>query len=905
MIKGFTKGKIGKFAFCLLLVLTISGIAVKAQYPVSSYTFSQTSGTYTPITAGTLIVTPIPDYASYPSIALTPGFNFCGTVYTNAFVTADGLITLGGTAAVNTTNGISTPTSAALLCPFNADMIGSSAAGASSSIRYQLVGNEHVFQWNDISRYPASTDRFSFQARLNYVTGVITYVYSVTSVGTSTSYQPVIGIRTANTAGNWQNRTVANNATSSWAASAAGTLTSNVCRFTASTTNPKQPATGQTYIYTPPPACNTSSTLPTAGTVAATPGSLCLSGNVTMNFTPATALPAVTGITYKWQTSPTLAGTYTDIPGAVTNLPTYTTTVPISGSAYFKCVMLCNGTNIVLTSAPSNQVVVNDPGSPTGIPGTRCGPGSVSLSATGPAGTTLRWFDAPVGGAPLFTGANFSTPYITGTRNFYVTAGSAPSPASATIGAGALTPSFDYITIFAGGYGGYKHQFLITEAEMIAAGVSPGASINTISVDNANGTGTYNGFSLSLKSTTVTSLTSTFETGTTPAFGPVNYTTTTGINTFTLTSPFVWTGGSLLIETCWSNGTTSNPYSNIKCDNTSFPATHYGYNDSQPPATICGMSGNNSLVPVNRRPQFKFDYDASCQSARLPVLATVTTPPAVTKTFPPIVCNNAVATITVASNPMSNYTNYSWTPVVTDLYTDAAATVPYTSGNAPTVYLKSGVAGQHVYYLYATGATPSACAFADTVKIWVQPAPVTIVGFPDTLCAPSGSTTLKLSPDTGYAANSIQWQESTNGSTFTDIAGANAPTVATATLTANRYYKALIKSGSATVCQAPVKLIVMADPQLVSWSDTSRCGPGTVTLKAVAGGNSNVRWFNSPTATQPVGAGSPWTTPYLGATTTYYVEAGTGGLQPGSVFIGNGTTQSSGAPLAYVDYVPC
>jgi hypothetical protein len=892
--------KITGFSFGMVLsvLAMMMPLIAKAQFPVSSYTFTQSSGTYTPITGGTVIASTIPDYQAYPSIALTPGFNFCGTVYNNAFVTADGLITLGGSTAANTTNGIANGGgSGILLCPFNSDMVGSSAAGATPNIRYELVGNEHVFQWNDISRWPSSTDRFSFQARLNTVTGTITYVYSVVSVGTSTSYQPVIGIRTANTAGNWQSRMVGTGA-ETWATSLAGTATTSVLRFT-NTSPAKFPTTGQTYVYTPPPACNTSSTLPTAGTVTVTPGSICLSGNVTLNFTPATAMPAVTGITYKWQTATAAAGPYTDIPGAVTSLPTYTTTTPVTANAYFRCVVLCNTTTTVLTSSASSQVVVNNPGTPTGTPGTRCGPGVVNLSATGPAGTTLRWYDAATGGAPLATGAAFTTPYITNTRNFYVSAGTAPSPATATIGLGALTPSFNYITIFAGGWGGYKHQYLILESEMIAAGIIPGANITAIAVDNANGTGTYNGFSMRLKSTTSTALTSTFEAGATPVFGPVNYTTTVGINTFTLTTPFVYSGGSLLIETCWSNGTTSNPYSNIKYDNTTFNSAHWAYDDNQTPAVICAGPTYNG-APTTARPQFKFNYDGSCQGNRVAVQATVTTPPAVTKTAPAIVCNNAITPISVASSPMSNYTTYAWTPNTANLYTDAGATTPYTTGSSPTVYFKTNVAGQHTYYMYASGATQAACAFADTVKIWVQPDSVVIQAFPDTLCAPSGSTTLKLSPATGYAPNSIQWQQSTDGINYTDIAGATAVTYTTPLLTANRYYKAIIKSSNAAVnCQMPTKLIVVANPTLLTWADSFNCGPGTVTLNATAGGYGNVRWYDSPTASLPIGSGNTWTTPYLGATTTYYVESGTGAIQPPPTFVGNGTSNTWWGYLPY------
>ncbi|WP_118973508.1 Ig-like domain-containing protein [Taibaiella koreensis] len=655
----------------------------------------------------------------------------------------------------------------------------------------------------------------------------------------------------------------------------------------------RRPYIGFDYVF---PPCATL-TLPTSGTVSAFPGNICVSGPTTLTFTPATTMPAASGITYKWQSSATAGGTYTDIPGAVTTTPTYTTGALTAATTYFKCVVLCN-TTTVLTSSASNSVTVSNPGSPTGTAGSRCGPGTVNLSATGASGTTLRWYDATSGGAPLGTGNSFTTPYITATRNFYVTAGTAPAPANATVGAGASVTSFSYVTIFAGGWGGYKHQFLIREAEMIAAGIMPGDAINTISVDNANGTATYNGFTMSLNSTPVTALTPTFETGAIAAFGPVNYTTTVGINTFTLTAPYTYTGGSLLIETCWSNATTSNPYSNLRYDNTTYPATHYAYQDSQPPSVICAGPANNG-TPENARPQFKFNFMTACQGPRVAVQASVSAPPALTKTAPLIVCDNAVGTFQVTS-PVGQYSNYAWTPAA-ELYTNAAGTVPYVAGtNAPTVYFKSTVTGARQFALYATNSAAPNCAFADTVRTWVQPDSVTISAVPDTVCAPSGSTTLRLVPSTGYAPNGIQWQQSTDNITYTDIAGATGVSYTTPGLTANRYYKALIKSNTAGVnCQAPVKLIVVANPSLISWADSFHCGPGTVNLQATAGGSGNIRWYANATDNSPVGSGSPWVTPYLGATTTYYVESGTGAIQPPPAFIGTGTSATYWGYLPY------
>lgn len=65
---------------------------------------------------------------------------------------------------------------------------------------------------------------------------------------------------------------------------------------------------------------------------------------------------------------------------------------------------------------------------PTGQDGSRCGTGSVNLSASGSG--TLQWFDAPSGGSPITTGTTFSTPSLTQTTSYYVQSEILPAPLS-------------------------------------------------------------------------------------------------------------------------------------------------------------------------------------------------------------------------------------------------------------------------------------------------------------------------------------------------------------------------------------------------------------------------------------------------------------------------------------------
>ncbi len=846
----------------LMIALLLPGL-VKAQ-TAGSYAFTQTSGTYTPITGGTVLNTTIPDSWESAAIPLSPGFYFCGTMYNTAYVTSNGLMSLGGTVGPGTTqyNGIASNGngSGINLCPFNADMVASTVTGVTPEIRYQIVGNEHVFQWKDISRWATTaTERFSFQVRLNFMTGEVKYVYSVAAVGTATNYQPVVGIRTAATAGNWQNRKVTDVGAELWATSLLGTSTADILRFTTATTNPKQPASGLTYSYMPPtapPGCS-GATLPAVSATVASPTNICVTGNVTLGL-GTTVMPPVVGFTYQWEWSTSATGPWTILTTTPSN--TYTVT-GVNSSRYFRCQALCNGTS-VWTSTASAQVVVSNPGSPTAINGTRCGPGTVSLGVTPPAGTTINWYAAATGGAPVGTGNTYTTPFLTANTTFYATAGSGASSSYT----GKPTP------VSTSGNSGFSDVGLMFDA-------LTGFTLTSVDVYPMSTTSTSGTITIDLKNSTGTTLQTATANVTVSAAGALN----------TVPLGFVippGTGYRLVVSAVTGM---SNLLRESTAANINFPYTLPG---------VCSITSAYTGGASTAFYYYFYNWlvSAGCEGPRVPVTATITAPPAFAKTAPAVLCNNAIGTISVTS-PLGNYANYAWSPVA-DLYTNATATTPYTGGSASTLYFKSSAAGAHTYAVYATNPTGAQCAYADTVRIWVQPDTVKITASPDTICN-SGTTTLRLVPATNYYAGSIQWQESTNGTAYNDIPSATGVSYTTPVLTDNHYYRVLIRAGAGVTCQTPVKYVVVAHPALHAWADSFNCGPGPVVLEAEVGGYTLPRWYTSPTATNPIGSGSPFTTPYIGTTTTYYVAASSGTPQPGPTMIGNGTNTSDYTDVPY------
>jgi hypothetical protein len=245
----------------LSLGLVSAGYGISNAQIGQNYVFSQSAGTFTPITGGTVIINGALNSSldSWVSSAITiPPVSIDGVTYTTAYVTSNGLLKLGGSAPTSTLyTAISTnPSGGGVhIAPFNADL-NKVAATAASEIRWEQVGNEIIFQWSGWCRY-GQTENFDFQARLNTVNSNIVFVYNLNSgPGTGTSYFPQVGIASANTTNNYLNRLVGTIAGQDWNTSVPGTSNTSTLRFTGSATNPRSFTSGQTYTFTyDPPSC--------------------------------------------------------------------------------------------------------------------------------------------------------------------------------------------------------------------------------------------------------------------------------------------------------------------------------------------------------------------------------------------------------------------------------------------------------------------------------------------------------------------------------------------------------------------------------------------------------------------------------------------------------------------------
>jgi len=233
--------------------LCISGLAImaglSAQAQVSTYSFSQSSGTYTPISGGTVLGVPGNDDTSFPNnpIGFTLWYN--GAAYTNFSVNSNGFIALGG-AVVSSYNALSSGSSNNVIAALNSDIQGDATTG---DLRFETIGSAPnrtlVVQWSNYDDFPSSSgsDVYNFQIRLSETTNNVDVVY-----GNTSSLQLAglfeVGLR-GNTNADFNNRVVSNGI-HTWATSIAGIANNNACEMNSTLA----PALGQTYSWSPPPA---------------------------------------------------------------------------------------------------------------------------------------------------------------------------------------------------------------------------------------------------------------------------------------------------------------------------------------------------------------------------------------------------------------------------------------------------------------------------------------------------------------------------------------------------------------------------------------------------------------------------------------------------------------------------
>ena len=601
--------------------------------------------------------------------------------------------------------------------------------------------------------------------------------------------------------------------------------------------------------------------LPAAVTVAATPNTpICVSGAVVLALTPATGFP--TG-SLQWQSdaSGSFANVTTGTGGTTTNYTSALLTAPTN----FQILVLDDASTTCTSTVHAIQV--NNPTVATTVPGTRCGTGTVTLGATPSTGAAIKWYAASTGGAALASGNTYTTPSISNSTNYFAesSVGLTTSPITTAPGAsvGGTLGSGSFQTSTATGL--YFDVLSTSGSTLKTVDIYPSATAalgSAFKIDVRAGTSTTSTIIATYSGvTTVQNPTAVSPAPTIAQTVPVNFVLPQGSYNITFT-------------------TNPNTFRDAVTATATFPKTAPGV------ASITGATLSGYWYYF-----YNFVFESGCTGPRVPVLATVAAPPALTATGDQTVCNGASKTLTVTST-LGDFDTYNWSPV-TNLFADAAATIPVlATDNLSTVHVKGTTAGVTAYTLSSSNTT-TGCANSAPINVALLPVS-TVTASPASICV-SGSTTVKVTPFNAatFGAAAFQWEENSSGA-FVNISGANGDTYVTPSITTGRDYKVIIKDGvGGNVCNTPSVNIAVNSPTVLSSTPATRCGTGTLALTATADATSTLKWYGLATGGSVLGTGTTFTTPSIAATTTYYVAAAAGGAGGGTQQVSSNGTGTS------------
>ncbi|WP_027378866.1 Ig-like domain-containing protein [Chryseobacterium daeguense] len=499
--------------------------AVNAQ--VSTYTFSQSTGTFSSI-SGTTLDTATGNTSTtnlnsnvYP-VTLPFNFVFNGVSYGSMNVSTNGYVTFGATAPATTTTAPISSTVAfeGAISAFGRDISSMfDINGTTGSISWETVGTapnrEVVVQWRNFrpnsSTSTTAAYAFTFQIRLHETTNVINTVYDSGNyvVGNTTVSGTVqIGLRGTSNA-DFNNRL---NATSlEFINSTPGTANSSTQNFNTANATPGMPTSGFTYTWTPPTCW-----VPQSLTVVST-----ATNSASISWTAPAQVPTSYDIYYSTSSTPPTSATPPSMPNFT---GTSATLSPLTAATTYYVWVRSNcgsGNTSEWSLLPTQFTTQCQPPVIAGTAGATVCPGSsatLTASTTDPA-AVLTWYDASTGGNVVGTGATFTTPALTTTTPYYVSASNGTSMSVGPVNPNSLTAG-----ALTGAITTYYIQFEVTNqpVTLVSVDVFPEAAGQSTTLEILQGPTTFSVVNTIPFTSTIAS------DGTTPQTVPINMLLTPG-----------------------------------------------------------------------------------------------------------------------------------------------------------------------------------------------------------------------------------------------------------------------------------------------------------------------------------------------------------------------------------------
>lgn len=293
---------------------------------------------------------------------------------------------------------------------------------------------------------------------------------------------------------------------------------------------------------------------------------------------------------------------------------------------------------------------------------TICGYGSATLLATVQAGGNLYWFEN-LNENFLHQGASFQTPMLSSDKTYYVKAGEIKPGMKTQVGQGQTASAVAGDNPYNHTFGGAKHQFIYTAAELSLAGITAGP-INSIGFQVNQGSNvTRKNFTIHIGSTQQVAATTNFITNLQQVYSNSEQSVTAGDNIYDFTTPFIWDGtSSIVVQVCWSNqnGGQSAQSGSVYSHTASAPRTLTRQQSNQTAAEILA---NPTGVLTSKRPNTLFNAMVICFSPETPVQVSVSPSPELALSSTSInSCLGEDSDVVTLTAGMSDYDTFTWEP---------------------------------------------------------------------------------------------------------------------------------------------------------------------------------------------------------------------------------------------------
>jgi gliding motility-associated-like protein len=533
--------------------------------------------------------------------------------------------------------------------------------------------------------------------------------------------------------------------------------------------------------------------------------------------------------------------------------------------------------------------------------GNICPGSTVTLQATAPGGT-YQWYDAAKGGNFLFTGDSYTPPPVTVSRYYYVqtTVGGCTSPRTAVgvflvnkpnvRGASVCAGNVAVLSVSSGdSYAWYDAPSggnLVSSSQSFTTPVLNASKTYYVVVTN-------NGCSSAL--TPVTATVNAPPQAPTVAPQSVCAGSSANLHADAASGVFNWytvpSGGTSLISspdyTTPPLTQTTTYYVQTSLNDCESPRTMVVVTVNQLPAapapqTLSICYGSGTTLSASAAPSGNYQwYDAggnllssnntyttpvltasttyyvaainasSCGSARTPVTVNVKSQVPSPSVAGPIICSGSATVLTPAS-PGGNYQWYSAATGGTPIFTGPSYTTPTLTATT-------------TYYVQTTlnGCTSDRAP----VTVTVLNAPTAPVAAGTSVCSGS-STQLTASGSTGTYA----WYDSATGGNLLSSGQVFVTPALTATTT---YYAEATSAGGCTSTRTAVTVTINPAPSAPTASGTTVC-PGSSASLTASSSSGTIQWFTVAAGGSAIATGSPFNTPPINSTTTYYVQSTNG-----------------------------